>query len=59
MEKQLYRYRTDRHISGVCGGIGEYFDINSDFARLLFIISGVSGVIVYMFMKNYVPEAPE
>ena len=37
--KRLYRTRKpDRIISGVCGGIGEYFNIDPVFMRLLYII---------------------
>ena len=42
--KRLYRSRHNRVIGGVCGGIGEYFDIDPLLIRLvwavLFFIGG-------------------
>lgn len=35
MTKKLYRSRQDRVFAGVCGGIGEYFDIDSSLVRIL------------------------
>ena len=29
MKKKLYRSESDKKICGVCGGIAEYFDIDS------------------------------
>ena len=37
-EKRLYRSITDRRIGGVCGGLAEYFNIDSTIVRLLFVI---------------------
>ncbi len=36
--KRLYRLTNDRKIAGVCGGLGEYFDLDPVFFRLLFIV---------------------
>jgi len=30
MAKKLYLSETDKKISGVCGGIGEYFGVDSE-----------------------------
>ena len=32
--KKLFRSSTDRKICGVCGGVAEYFDIDSTLVRL-------------------------
>lgn len=32
--KRLYRSETDKMLFGVCGGIGEYFNIDSTLVRL-------------------------
>lgn len=37
--KKLYRSRKDRKIAGVCGGIAEYFNIDSTLVRLLAVIT--------------------
>lgn len=39
MERKLYRSRKNRVISGVCGGLGEYFNIDPVLVRVLFIIA--------------------
>jgi phage shock protein C len=38
MAKKLYRSKKDSVIAGVCGGIAEYFEIDSTLVRLLFIL---------------------
>lgn len=35
--KKLHLSDTDKKIAGVCGGIGETFDVDSTIVRLLFI----------------------
>lgn len=62
MDKRLYRSRDDRMISGVCGGIAEYFDLDPTVVRLaavalLFVTSGAV-IVVYIIMAIVVPEAP-
>ena len=36
--KRLMRSSTDRKIAGVCGGIGEYLDIESTLVRLIWVL---------------------
>lgn len=36
--KKLCLSRTDKKIAGVCGGLGEYFDIDSTIIRIIFLI---------------------
>jgi phage shock protein C len=63
--KKLYRSRENRMLGGVCGGLGEYFDIDPTLVRLLFILGaflGIPGalVLVYLAMLIIVPqETPE
>ena len=62
MAKKLYRSRKDSMIGGVCGGIGEYFDIDSTLVRLLAILIvflGGVGVIVYIIAWIIIPQNPE
>ena len=59
--KRLYRSRSDRMISGVCAGIGEYLGIDPTVVRLLFLLglfAGGSTVPVYIVMMIIVPEEP-
>ena len=58
--KKLYRSRSNRMIAGVCGGIGEYLDIDPTVVRLLwFILSLASmgaGALVYIIAWIIIPE---
>lgn len=59
--KRLYASSTDRKISGVCGGIGEYFSLDSTLVRLawvvLTIITGIiPGVIGYIIAAIIMPS---
>lgn len=61
--KRLFRSRTNRMISGVCGGIAEYFNIDPTLVRLiaiLLLIVGAffGGVIAYFICAAVIPEAP-
>ena len=49
--KKLYKSNTDKKIAGVCGGIAEYFNIDSTLVRLgwvLFSLLGGSGLLAYI-----------
>lgn len=60
MKKKLYKSATDKKIFGVCGGIGEYFDIDSTWVRLIaaiLILCYGSGLLVYIIAALVMPEA--
>ena len=58
--KRLYRSRNDRMIAGVCGGLGEYFNVDPTLIRLIFVFGSLvtsSGLFwVYIIMIIVVPE---
>lgn len=59
MKGKLYRSEKDRMIGGVCGGLGEYFSIDSTVVRLIFaliVIYGGSGLILYIILWIVVPS---
>lgn len=59
--KRLYRSRTDRRISGVCGGIAEYFKMDPTLVRLLFVLGllFVGGTFwAYIVLMILIPEEP-
>lgn len=59
MEKRLYKSRENRALCGVCGGIGEYFDIDPVIIRLLvvvFTLCGGAGLIGYIIAAIIIPE---
>ena len=59
MAKKLMKSRTDRKISGVCGGIAEFFDVDVTVVRLLWVLftfMGGSGIIAYIICALFMPE---
>jgi len=61
MRTKLYRSTKDRVIGGVCGGIAEYFDIDSTLVRLLAILiffMGGTGIIAYIIGWIIIPQNP-
>jgi phage shock protein C len=61
--KRLYKSRANRMISGVCGGIAEYFNIDPTLVRLiavllLFVTVFMGGVIAYLICAAIVPNKP-
>jgi phage shock protein PspC (stress-responsive transcriptional regulator) len=62
MSKRLYRSRKDRKIAGVCGGLGEYFNVDPVIFRILWVIlllGAGTGLLAYIIFWLIVPEAPE
>ena len=65
MNKKLYKSYTNRKISGVCGGIAEYFDIDATIVRLavaaLSVFTGqiVLGFILYLLCAFILPSDKE
>jgi phage shock protein C len=63
MEKRLYRSRNDRVISGVCAGLGQYFNLDPVLVRVLAVVLGfVSGgtlLLLYLLLVLIIPLEPE
>lgn len=59
--RRLYRSREDYWIAGVCGGLGKYFEVDSNPIRLAFVLlaswNGL-GVVLYLIAVLIVPEEP-
>ena len=45
--KKLYKSSTDKKIAGVCGGIAEYFNIDSTLVRLAWVAVSYTHLDVY------------
>ena len=61
MNRRLYRCRHDRKVSGVAGGVAEYFDADPSLVRVLWILSiffGGLGLFLYIAMAIVVPLEP-
>jgi len=62
MEKKLLRSKTNRMIAGVCGGLGEYFNVDPTIMRLAavaLIFASGAGLIAYLICWIIIPERKE
>jgi phage shock protein PspC (stress-responsive transcriptional regulator) len=60
--KRLYKSSTDKMLGGVCGGIAEYFQVDSALVRLAFIFLlflGGIGFLLYLVGLVIMPRKPE
>ena len=60
MKKKLYLSKNDKKLAGVCGGIGEFFEVDPTLIRLawvLFALSG-AGVVAYAIAAVIIPDRP-
>jgi len=61
--KRLHLSTSDKKISGLCGGIGEYLDVDSTIVRLVMVVlAAMTGfiplLIAYVIAWIIVPKAP-
>lgn len=60
-KKRLYRSTGDKMLAGVCGGLGEYFNIDPTLVRLvwaIFALAAGSGILAYIVAAIIIPENP-
>ena len=60
--KRLYRSGKDKILCGVCGGIGEYLNIDLTIVRLLWILSILgfgTGLLAYLIACIIIPKNPK
>lgn len=60
-DQVLYRDTEDQKLRGVCGGLGHYFDIDTDLVRVAFValtLVGGGGVIAYILLALILDPAP-
>lgn len=62
MEKRLYRSRNDRVISGVCAGLGQYFNVDPVLVRVLAVVLGFvsfgTALLLYLVLALIIPLEP-
>ncbi len=61
MEKKLYRSRKDSILGGVCGGLAEYFNLDTSLMRIIWAIAmfaGGIGFLPYIIAWIVIPEEP-
>ena len=57
--KRLTRSATDKKIAGICGGLGEHFNVDAIIFRIAFVflaLCGGGGVLLYFIMLLIIPE---
>ena len=62
MEKKLYRSRTDKKISGVCGGLAQYLNVDVTIIRLIWVLALLfagGGLLAYIICALIIPEEPQ
>ncbi len=60
--KRLRRSRSNRVIAGICGGIGDYFNIDPVIVRVIWLIlvfGAGTGIIAYLLCWLIIPNEPE
>ncbi len=60
MKKELRRSKTDCMICGVCGGLAEYFGIDSNMIRLIWVAFSLfagTGILLYIIAAIIMPKA--
>ena len=62
MAQKLHRSTTDKKLLGVCGGLAEYFGLDSTLMRIIWVLVtlftgiGLTLIVVYFVMGLIVPE---
>lgn len=58
-KKKLYKSNKDKKLCGVCGGLADYFEIDSTFIRLIWIFLVLcvgTGILAYFIAALIMPE---
>jgi phage shock protein C len=62
--KKIYRSKRDKMIAGICGGLGEMFEIDPTLIRLMLVFIGLATgilpfIIAYVIGWIIIPMNPE
>ena len=62
--KKFYRSKYNKMFLGICGGLGEYLNIDPTIIRMLFVVIGVFSLFIpltifYFLAILLAPESPE
>jgi phage shock protein PspC (stress-responsive transcriptional regulator) len=61
MKKRLYRSQSDRMLWGVCGGLSDYFDVDTTIVRLISVLMLFLGgfvILAYIICAIVIPLEP-
>jgi len=62
MDKRLYKSNTNKVIGGVCGGLGEYWNIDPIILRIIMvalIFAHGAGLLIYLIAWLCMPKRVE
>ena len=62
MSKRLYKTEENKMVSGVCGGVAEYFSIDPSLVRIGWVLisfAGGAGLIAYIIAAIILPDKSE
>jgi len=63
VQKKLYLSNKDKKISGFCGGLAQYLEVDSTIVRLIYVLitlfSFGAGIIFYIIASLIVPRNPD
>jgi len=60
--RRLYKSRTDRMLDGICGGIAEYFGLDTTLVRIAWVLLallGGTGILLYFVAMIIMPTNPD
>ncbi len=62
--KKIYRSKTQKMVSGVCGGIAQYFNCDPTIIRLVWAVvslfsAAFPGILLYIICAIVIPEEPD
>jgi phage shock protein PspC (stress-responsive transcriptional regulator) len=61
MKRRIYRQTESKVIAGVCSGLGDYFDVDPTWIRLLFLLAIFAnglGLLAYVIAWIVIPSRP-
>ena len=59
--RRLYKSRTDRMLDGICGGVAEFFGLDSTLVRIAWVLTalfGGFGILLYILAMIIMPSNP-
>lgn len=62
MRHKLYRSRTDSKLTGLCGGLAEWFGVDPTIVRVLLVVTAFFSfgtvLLVYLICSVVIPKNP-
>ena len=60
--KRLCRSSDNRVFAGICGGLGEYFDVDPTVVRVVYVLlsllTAFMGILLYIILLFVIPNRP-